>query len=93
MEVEAPGISRQSAPEGGNDFIPTHRPPLPRQGISQSHVAAVTITAMKNHNDTFGNRTRDLPACSTPRAHPPVGRFSNIQPHRSLYSVNIPAPL
>ena len=31
----------------------------------QGHSAAGRITSMKNSNDTIGNRTRDLPTCST----------------------------
>jgi hypothetical protein len=31
----------------------------------QGHSAAGRIMSMKNSNDTIGNRTRDLPACST----------------------------
>jgi hypothetical protein len=31
----------------------------------QCHSAARRIMSMKNANDTVGNRTRDLPACST----------------------------
>jgi hypothetical protein len=31
---------------------------------SQGHSAAGRIMSMKNCNDTTGNRTRDLPACS-----------------------------
>ena len=31
---------------------------------SQGHSAAGRIISMKNSNDTIGNRTRDLPACS-----------------------------
>jgi hypothetical protein len=30
QEVEAPGVSRQSAHEGGKVVRPTHRPPLPQ---------------------------------------------------------------
>ena len=62
------------------------------QEIPQSHEAAVTIMSTKNPDDTIGNATRVLPACSTPRGHPSVGRFSNIQPQRSPYPVNIPVP-
>ena len=52
-----------------------HRPPLPPGNIPgthfcqrlsrpQGHSAAGRIMSMKNSNDTIGNRTRDLPACS-----------------------------
>ena len=37
----------------------------------QGHSAARRIMSMKNSNETIGNRTRDLPACSAvpPRVH------------------------
>jgi len=31
----------------------------------QGHGAARRIMSLKNSNDTIGNRTRDLPGCST----------------------------
>jgi hypothetical protein len=69
-------ISKQSAYEGGKFVSPTHRPPLPpglflvliyvkRLSQPQGHSAAGMIMSMKNSTDTIGNRTRDLPACST----------------------------
>jgi len=69
-------ISRQSAHEGGKVDRPTHRLPLLPGNIPgthfykmmsqpQGHSAAKRIMAIKNSNDTIGNRTRDLPACST----------------------------
>jgi len=80
-------MSRQSAHEGGKFASPTHRLTLPPENIPDTHFfwrlsrplghsAAGGIVSMKNSNDTIGNRTRDLPACSavpqptaTPRAH------------------------
>jgi len=67
-------ISRQSAHEGGK-VSPTHRPSLPPRKIPstnffrtlsrpQDHSAAGRIVSMKNSNNTIGNRTRDLLACS-----------------------------
>jgi hypothetical protein len=35
-----------------------------RLSRAQGHSAAGRIMSMKNSNDTIGNRTRDLPACS-----------------------------
>ena len=69
-------ISRQSALEGGKVVSPTHRPSLPPGNIPgthcclrlsqpQGHSAAGRIMTMKNSIYTIGNRTRDLPACST----------------------------
>jgi hypothetical protein len=69
-------ISRQSAFEGGKVVSPTHRPPLPpgiipdthfcyRLSQPQGHSAAGKIMSMKNSIDKMGNRTRDLPTCST----------------------------
>jgi hypothetical protein len=68
-------ILRQSPHEGGKVVSPTHRP-LPPVNYSwysfllgpsqpQDQSAAGRIMSMKNSNDTDGNRTRDLPACST----------------------------
>ena len=45
-------------------------------GLSQpqAHSAAGRIMSMKNSNDTIGNRTRDLPACSAvPQSTAPPG--------------------
>jgi len=69
-------ISRHSAYEGGKVVSPTHRRPLPSGNIPgthfcyklsqpQGHSAAWRIVSMKNVNDTIGNRTRDLPTCSS----------------------------
>jgi hypothetical protein len=68
-------ISRQSAHESGKVVSPKHRPPsLPRKyswysfllefESTQGHSAVRRITSMKNSNESIGNRTRDLPACS-----------------------------
>jgi hypothetical protein len=48
------------------------------------HSAAGRIMSMKNSNDTIGNRTRDLPACSAvpqPTAPPraPVGYITSLK--------------
>jgi len=90
-------ISRQSAHEGGKVVSPTHRPSLPPGNIPgthfcwrlsqpQGHSAAGRIMPMKKYNDTIGNRTRDLPACSAvpqptapPRAPEANGVHKNIQ--------------
>jgi hypothetical protein len=66
-------ILRQSAHEGGKVVRPMHRPPLPPgnipgthffQRLSQPQGQNAAGRIMKNSNDTIGNRTRDLPACS-----------------------------
>ena len=68
-------ISRHWAHEGGKVVSPKHRPPLPPRkcswysflldaGLFQGHSAAGRIMSIKYSNDTIGNRTRDLPACS-----------------------------
>jgi hypothetical protein len=36
-----------------------------RRSQPQSHSVAGIIMSMKNSNDTIGDRTRDLPACTT----------------------------
>jgi len=38
QDAEAPGISRQSAHEGGKVFSPTHRLPLPPGDMLGTHV-------------------------------------------------------
>jgi hypothetical protein len=70
-------IFRQSAHKSGNVVNPMHRPPLPpwnihgtyvfmlKDGSTLGHSAAGRIKSIKNSNDTIGNRTHDLPACST----------------------------
>jgi hypothetical protein len=68
-------ISKYSAHEGGKVVSPMHRPPLPPTKYSwysfpleaespQGHSEVRKIMSIKNSNDTIGNRTRDLPACS-----------------------------
>ena len=75
--------ARQSAHEGCKVVSPKHRPRLPPGNIPgihfcyrlsqrQSHSAAGRIMSMKNSNDTIGNLTHDLSACSEvpqPAAH------------------------
>ena len=82
-------ISRQSAHEGGKVVSSnTGRlyPPVNIPGTHfcwrlsrpQGHSSARRIMSMKNSNDTIGNRTRDLPTCSSvpqPTASPRA-RFS-----------------
>ena len=45
----------------------------------QGHSAAGRIMSMKNSNDTVGNRTRDLPACSA--VHQPTAPPRTLQFH------------
>jgi hypothetical protein len=84
-------ISIQSAYEGAKVVSHTHWPPLPPENIlcshfcyklsqPQNHSAAGRIMSMKNSSDTIGNRTSDLPVCSTVS-----------QPHR--YSVPLYTPI
>ena len=40
-------------------------PEVPGLSQPQGHSAAGRILSMKNSNDNNGNRTRDLPTCST----------------------------
>jgi hypothetical protein len=82
-------ISRQSAHEGGKVVSPTHRPPLPPRKYSwYSFMLEAELTEISN--DTIGNRTRNLPACSAvpqPTAPPrapinAVYNHSNWQCHQ-----------
>ena len=71
--------------EGGKVISPTHRPPLPPENIPgthfcyrlsqlQGHTVAGKIMSMRYPNDTIGNQTRNLQACSSvpqPTAPPP----------------------
>ena len=46
----------------------------------QGHSAARRIMSMKNSNDTIGNRTRDLPACSAvPQPTAPPAACPNLE--------------
>jgi len=81
-------ISRQSAHESSNVVSPTHRPSLlPRKYSLYSFLFEPQSTpgpwcgrkdyVNETSNDTIGNRTRDLPACSAvpqPTAPPRVPR-------------------
>jgi hypothetical protein len=82
-------ISRQSAHEGGKVVSPKHQPPLHPRKYSwysslleaESNPEPQWIMSIKNSNDTIGNRTRDLPACSAvsqPTAPPRVPRTIGI---------------
>jgi hypothetical protein len=67
-------ISRQFADEGGKIVSPMHWPPLPQElflvlisvrgWINPRVIVLPEGLSMKNSNDTIGNRTRELPACS-----------------------------
>jgi hypothetical protein len=49
----------------------------------QGHSAAGRIMSMKNSSDTFGNRTRDLTACSAVRQPTALkGKFRDFPPER-----------
>ena len=69
-------ISQQSAHVGGEVVYLTHQPPWPPGNIPgthfcwglsqpQGHSVVGRIMSLKKSNGTNGNRTRDLPACST----------------------------
>ena len=79
-------ISRQAAHEGGK-VSPTHRPLLAPGNIPGENLCW-SLSRPQRHNaagmiveDTTGNRTRDLPACS-------AGSYTFFfkSPHASLYS-------
>jgi hypothetical protein len=74
--VSGSHISRQSGHEDGKVVGHTHRPTLPARKYScysfpldaestPEPECAGRIMSMKNSNGNIGNRTRDLPACST----------------------------
>jgi hypothetical protein len=92
---------RQLAQEGGKVVSPTHWPPLPpginpgthfcqRMSRPQGHSATRRIMSMKKSSDTIGNRTCDLPVCSTvpqplPHHVPPQPlRYRVLLHHRVL---------
>ena len=59
-------VERLSALRAGRFYTPGDIPGTHfgwRLSQPQGHSAAGRITSMKNSNDTFGNRTRDLPTC------------------------------
>jgi hypothetical protein len=69
-------ILRQSAHKCGKVVSPTHRPPLPpghipgshfcqRLSRPQDHSVTGRIMSMKKSSYTIGNRTSDIPVCST----------------------------
>ena len=75
QEIEAPRfqdnqhmkVVRLSALRTGRVYSPVNIPGThfcQRLSQPQGHSAAGRIMSMKNSNDTIGNRTRDLPACS-----------------------------
>ena len=83
-------ISRQSAHEDGKLVSSTHRPSLPPGNIPgthfcyrlsrpQGHSEAGRIMSMENSNDTIGNRTRYLPACTA------VPQFVFKIPHNFIW--------
>jgi len=60
-------VTRLSALRTGRLYPPGNVPDThfcQRLSRSQGHSAAERITSMKNSNDTIGNRTCDIPACS-----------------------------
>jgi hypothetical protein len=74
--VVAPRFQGKSSHESGKVVSPTHRPPLSPGKYSwysfllgseslRGHSEARRIMSMKNSNDTIGNQTSKLPACST----------------------------
>ena len=80
-------IPRQSARECCKVVSPTHRPSVPPGNIPgtrfyqrlsqpQGHSATGRIKSTKNSNDTIGNRTRYIPACS---AVPQTGRIMSTK--------------
>ena len=70
-------MSKQSAHEGGKVVSLTHRPTLPSPGNipgthfcltpsqPQRHSANGRIMSIENSDGTIGNRTRDIPTCSS----------------------------
>jgi hypothetical protein len=59
QEVEVPGISGQSAHEGGNVVSPTHRSPFCwRLSRRHGHSKAGRIGSMRNPSEPNGNPTR-----------------------------------
>ena len=112
QEVEAPRfqdnrhmkVVRLSALRTGRFYPPGNIPGThfcQRPSRPQGHSAAWRITSMKNSNDTIGNRTRDLLACSAvPQTTAPLPapnirqNRSNVSSHKGrintvAYNINI----
>ena len=82
-------ISRRSAYASGKVVSPTHPPPLPPRKYSWYPFlleAVSTSGSMKNFNDTIGNRTRDLPACS---AAPPRTKKECRKPYCRVTHISV----
>jgi len=92
---EAPRISRQSAHEGGKVVSPTHRPAL-LQYCWYSFLLEAESTpgpqcgrkdyVNKNSNETFGNRTRDLPVF---RVVPQLTATSRALAKKAVFFLNV----
>ena len=94
-------ISRQSAHEGGKIVSPTHRPPLSppvnipgthfcyRLSLQQGHSAAGRIMSIKNSNDTIGDRTHHLSACSTLPQPTVPPRVPSVIQNRTVIAYNV----
>ena len=102
--------SRKLAHESGKIVSPKHRPPLPQvvsvvltpvKRLSRPHSRSVAgrIMSMKNSNDTIGNRTLHLPACSAvPQlSAPPRATFAVIycmqRTHKNMKTDNFTTTL
>jgi len=75
QEIKIPKLSKKSAQEGGKFVSPRYRPPLlpggtpgtyscSRLNRTEGLLATRTIKSMNTPNDSIGNRTCELPACS-----------------------------
>jgi hypothetical protein len=91
--------SRHSTHECGKVVSPTHRPPLPSGIIlvlisvrgwvkPQDHIAAGRRMSIKSSSVTIGNRTRDLPACSTVPKKFWISEFTDVR-HRKVAKLSI----
>ena len=98
-------ILRQSAHEGDQVVSPMHQLPLPQGDIPGNHFCymlsllqgqnvAGRITSMKTSDGTIGNRTCDLPACSsvpppTVPPHAPQRHIIQFTFASTYYNMNI----
>jgi hypothetical protein len=95
--VEATRLLRKSAHEGGKVISPTHLPSLPPRNNHfcyrlirpEGHSAAGRTKSMKNLREPIGNRSCDLPVCSTV-AQPTALSCTPSPSYQNVYNLSLP---